>query len=423
MSECRRRLELFVLGGCAFILTQAILSLVLSPGDTPTEGNPIWKLILSLSYLGVAAILLLHYRDTLFVIRRNWFLVALVLLAPVSCWWAATPALVLQRSTAVLGTTLLGVALAVRLSLEEQLRLMIWVFRLIAVLSLACVLLLPSYGISDSPDSHGEWQGIFSHKNGLGSVMALSVLAEWQLPASTRRSTVTKRLATLLSTVLLVFSGSLTPALALVCSLLFIEVFKFATQRLRIPLYAIACGGVLIIASGVTVLLVDSDRIASVLGRSSDLTGRTEIWRLVTPYIRERPILGYGYSGFWSGASPESETIDRAMGIEVMYSHNGYLEMFLTLGAVGFLFTLGFLATGIKRALSMGQRVVSEVHLWPLAFLSFFLLRNLAECTILLQNLEWALCVAVVLRTDSALFAPRAEQEEAFLLLPSEELT
>ncbi len=423
MKRPRRFLELLVLGGCGFILTQGILSLVLAPGDTPTDGNTVWKLILSVSYLSVAVMLVSYYRETLFVLRRNWFMVALVLLALVSCFWAAMPALVLQRSIAVLGTTLLGIALAVRLSLEGQIRLLSWLLRIIALLSLACVLLLPSYGISDLVESHGEWRGIFSHKNGLGCVMALSVLVECQLPAHTRFSKVAKRIALLLSAVLLVFSGSLTPMFALVGSLVFIEIYKLATRRFRIPLYAIVLAALLIVASGVTVLLVDTERITGLLGRSSDLTGRTEIWSLVMSYIPERPVLGYGYSGFWNGASPESIAVDRVMGVVIMYSHNGYLEILLTLGAVGFLLTLGFLGTGIRRAFYSSERNRSSMDLWPLAFLFFFLLHNLAECTILWQDLEWAICVATVVGTDPALLAPDAEQEEEFLFVPSEEFT
>lgn len=380
------------------------------------EGNPVWKLILIFSYLSVAAILAPYYRETLAVVRRNSFLAALVFLALASCIWAAMPALVLQRSIAVLGTTLLGIAFAVRLSLEEQLRLLSWVLRIIAVLSLGCVLFFPGIGVSDL----GEWQGIFNYKNGLGSIMALSVLVEWQLPAVTFFSKVVNRVALLLSAVLLVFSSSITPLIALVGSLLFIEIYKFAAKRLRIPIYAILLATVLIIAACVTLIPMDGERVAGALGRSSDLTGRAAIWSMVLSFIPARPVLGYGYSGFWSGASPESSEIDWAMGTVIMYSHNGYLEILLTLGVVGSLLTLGFLGTGLKRAYSCLEPNRSSVDFWPLAFLFFFLLHNLAECTILMQDLEWAVCVAIIIGTDTTLFVPHAEQEEELLLMPGE---
>jgi O-antigen ligase len=395
----------------------------LEPGTPSAEGNPVWKLILIICYLSVAVILVPYYRETLLVIRRNGFLVALLLLAFVSCSWATVPALVLQRSIAVLGTTLLGIAFAVRLSVEDQLRLLSRLFRMIAVLSMACVLLLPSYGISVGADDHGEWRGIFIHKNGLGVAMALSVLVEWQLPADTRFSKVVKRLALLLSAVLLYFSGSATSMFALIGSVLFIEIYRVATQRLRIPSYAIVLAILLIIVSGVTLFLVNPDGVTRALGRSPDLTGRTEIWRYVISYISRQPVLGYGYSGFWLGATHESSEIERALNEPILYSHNGYLEILVSLGAVGFLLAFGFLATGIKRAFFWSKRSRSSIDLWPLAFLFFFSLYNLTECTILLQDLEWAVCVATVVGTDGALFAPDVEEEQELLIVPSEGTT
>jgi exopolysaccharide production protein ExoQ len=421
MSGRARPFEWIVLGGCSFVLTQAILSLVLGAGETPTEGNATWKLILAVGYLSVVSILVPFHRETLYVLRRNWSLVALILLALVSCFWAAMPAFVLRRSVAVLGTTLVGVALAIRLSQQDQLRLMSWLFRIIAVLSLACIVFLPSYGISDVVDTQGAWQGIFSHKNGLGSFMALSFLVEWQLPADTRLARVGRVFALLLSAVLLLFSRSLTPALALAGTLLFAQIYKLATQRLRIPLYALALAGLLTAASGVTALVAQNQRIVSFLGRSSDLTGRTSIWSLAIPFTFERPIQGYGYSGFWAGASPESAAIERVMGTTIQYSHNGYLEILLDLGAVGFFLTLVFLGTGIRRAIYRSKLGHSSVDLWPFSFMVYFLLHNFGECTILYQDLEWAICVAIVIGTDPGLFAPDLEQEDALPLTLAEE--
>jgi exopolysaccharide production protein ExoQ len=288
------------------------------------------------------------------------------------------------------------------------------------VLSLACVVLLPSYGISDSA-AH-EWRGIFAYKNVLGSIMAMSILVEWQLPTHTPFSRTLSRLALLLSAVLLVFSGSITPAVALGGSIVLIEIYKVATQRLRIPLYATVLATLLTV-SGVMVLGVNSEAIVGALGRSSDLTGRTEIWSWVVSFIPERPILGYGYWGFWGGRTAASTLVDRAMGTMIMYSHNGYLDTLLSLGIAGFVPTLAFLGTGVERAYNWSERGQSRAGLWPLSFLLFVMLYNFGECTIFIQDLQWSICVAVVASTDAALFAPHEEQEDELSLVPMEEPT
>jgi exopolysaccharide production protein ExoQ len=422
MNSRPKLYEFLVLGGCAFVLTSAVLSLVLPHGETPTEGNDLWKVILGVAFLAAASILVPFYREALYLMRRNWFLVALVLLTLASCLWAGMPALVFRRSVAVLGATLVGFALAIRLSLEDQLRLVSWVFRIIAVMSLACVILLPSYGISGSPEGAGQWQGVFGHKNGLGGFMALSILVEWHRPADSRSLRALRLLALLLSVILLIFSGSLTPLIALGGTLLFTLSYKFFVQKLRVPLYVLALAVIFTVASGVTLFFSQSERITSALGRSSDLTGRAEIWSLVVPYIFERPIYGYGFSGFWNGASPESAQIDRAMGTMIMYSHNGYLEILLNLGILGFVLALICLNTGLHRAVLRSKLGHSSLDLWPLALLTYVLFHNFGECTLLTQDLEWSLCVAGIIGADPLFFAMESEPERDFSLVFAEEL-
>jgi len=412
-------LELVVLALCAFLLSQALLSMILAPGATPAEGNPVWRTILSVSYLSVALILVPYYRETLYVIRRNWPLASLIALMLVSCVWAYIPSLVLRRSIAALGATLFGLALSIRLSLKDQLRFLSWLFRIVGLLSLACVILAPGRGILD-----GEWRGIFQHKNILGSMMALSVLVEWHLPTDTLPSRILNILTLVLSAVLLIFSRSATPAIALIGAIAFLAVYRVAVRRFRIPRYAILLATFLMIASSISVFLWHSETVMGALGKSSDLTGRTEIWSGALSFVQEHPLLGYGYWGFWSGASPDSSALERVMGTSIMYSHNGYLEILLTLGAVGFVLVLAFLACGIKRAYECSRHNPFGVDLWPLAFLLFLVLHNIGECTILVQDLEWSLCVATVISTDAALFAPVYKQEaEDLVLNPNQGLT
>ena len=410
MNSPRRLVEIGVLAGCAFLLTGAILTQTLAPGDTPSEGNALWRLILSISYFSVAAILIPYRRETLYVIRRNWPVIVLVGLAFVSCFWTETPALAFRRSIAVAGATLLGIAFAVRLSLEEQLRIFSWVFRVIAVLSLVAVIFFPGYGISNTPEQ--EWRGILGYKNAFGSVMAMSALVEWQLLAYSRFSKILNWLALLLSCVLLYFSRSITPLVAVAGTFVLIEFYKFAVRRLRVPLYATLLVLLIILAVGGGVYATVGETIMNAMGRTSNLTGRTEIWSWVVSFILQRPILGYGYSGFWVGASSASTTVERAVGAFTMYSHNGYLEIFLNLGLVGFLLTLIFLVIGAKRVYYWAKFANSSANLWPLALFTFFLLYNLGECTILLQDLQWSICVAVFVATDPALLPLHEESEE-----------
>jgi exopolysaccharide production protein ExoQ len=407
MNGSRKLFEWIALMGCAFILTKAVLSYILDPDETPVQGNPAWRMILAISYIGLVLVLIPWCRETLFVLRRNWSLLAMVLLALLSSLWAHTPDLVLRKSIGLYGATLLGIALAVRVSFTDQLRLMSWLFRVIGILSLAGVLLFPSLTVTEE----GQWMGVFSYKNALGSVLGLSLLVEWQRHAETPVSKMLKVLAVTLYLVLLTHSDSVTPTLALIGTLLLIESYKFARFRVGLPPYAIFVAISIVVALGFTLLVTNSDSVMGAVGRSSNLTGRTEIWALVLSFIPQRPILGYGYDGFWLGASPESSVVDRIMRWSVTYSHNGYLEQLLNLGVVGLAVTLTFLGIGMKRTLDFSERCHSFTVVWPLAFLVYFILHNTAECTIMMQDIEWALCVSCVAGTDPLLFRLKIREE------------
>jgi exopolysaccharide production protein ExoQ len=412
MNGTRRFFELLVLGGCALILSGGLLSLLLGAEQTAIDGSPAWRMVLAISYLGAALVLLPWYRETLFVLRRNWSLVSLLVLAVLSALWATMPDLVLRKTIGLFGTTLFGIALAVRVTFQEQLRMLSWLFRVLAVLSLGCVVLFPHYGIS----GEGEWMGVFGYKNALGTAMGLSLLVEWQLPAASRIAKLLKGLAMLLSAFLLLNSHSVTPGVALVGALIFVSIYKFTTLRLRVPLHAFSIIIAALVSAGLALVFSNSGRVMGLLGRESNLTGRTEIWSLVISFISQKPILGYGYSGFWLGASPESFVVNRLMGGPVQYSHNGYLEMLLTLGAIGLLLTLVLIGTGITRALYLSRQRQFATDLWPLAFLLYFIFHNLGEVTIAMQQLEWAMCVSCIVGTDLLLLGYIAEEAE--LLFP-----
>jgi len=414
MNGMRRLFELLLMGGSALVLSGGILPMVLDRGQIGVAGgSPAWRLVLEISYLGVALVLLPWYRETLLILRRNWSLALLLVLAALSSLWADTPDLVLRKSIGLVGTTLLGMALAIRVSFQEQLRMLSWLFRTLAVLTLVCVVLFPSYGVS----SEGEWMGVFGYKNALGAAMGLGLLVEWHLPTASGLSKVLKTLAMLLYAVVLLNSDSVTPGVSLVAALILVNIYKFAALRLRVPSYAVSLVVAVLVSAGLLFVSANSDRVMGLLGRSSHLTGRTEIWALVIPFISQKPILGYGYSGFWLGASPESFVVNRVMRGAIEYSHNGYLEMLLTLGAIGLLFTLVFLGTGVKRAFHL-CKYRFDTELWPLAFLLYFVLHNLGEATIAMQQLEWAMCVSCIAGTDLLLLEHIAEEQTELPLIP-----
>jgi exopolysaccharide production protein ExoQ len=144
----------------AFVFSGALLPLLLGTGEQNyTAGNRPFQLVLAVVYFAVIALAVAQWGQTRWGADRTLLLFALLLLACLSSLWAEMPGLVLRRSIALVGTSMFGVVLGTRLDFSGQLKLLRGIFRLIAALSLICIVFLPKYGIAIGAHE-GAWQRI-----------------------------------------------------------------------------------------------------------------------------------------------------------------------------------------------------------------------------------------------------------------------
>jgi len=382
-----------------FVLTGALWRVFSGNSDPTLEGDTRTQIILSFLYGTVVLICIVQFRWTAWLLLHFPALTGLLLVACISTLWAETPDLVFRRSISLLGTSLFGVLLAARLTFAEQLRLARIVFRLAAVACLALFIVAPSHAMATNYGT-GSARGIFPHKNLFGAAMALGLLVEWYAFDEGTFARLTKFVSMGLLSGLLIVSRSVTSIVTVTVTILILWLFEKFHRRYRIPLPAI-----LLFLAGIVVCVallgIDTRAFTEVLGRSKDLTGRTDLWHSVGSMILARPLLGYGFSGFWGGASIESYQVEKYVGWSPTYSHNGYLEILLNLGIVGCGLFLIFLWRGLIRGVHLAETRIVKEDLWPLAFLVFFVLHNFAECTIIWQNcFEWSLFIATVISTN-----------------------
>ena len=409
----RSSVENAIFVAVALVLSSALVR-VLSTGNTDlvTAGDRRFEFVLGLLYFSALLIGSANLKRTVLSGLHTPALIALLLLASVSCMWAELPGLVLRRTVGLAGATLFGLVLASRLDFADQLALLRRVVRIVTTLTFAAWAVSPLVGSNlvtgESTTINGyqvqieagAWRGIFVHKNDLGAMMALAILVEWHLPADTTLSKVAKALWVSAYTLLLLFSHSVTSLVSVGLAILLMFTFKTFRHQYRVIVPVLL---LVTIFSG-TLIALNATSVTGALGRSEDLSGRADLWRWVVVMILKKPFLGYGFSGFWKGASDQSALVESRIGWSPVYAHNGYLEILLSLGIAGLLLFLWFAGTGITRAVVRAKAAQSVQDLWPLAFLTFFLIHNLGECTILWQNsLEWAICVATVVGADPRL--------------------
>lgn len=129
-----------------------------------------------------------------------------------------------------------------------------------------------------------------------------------------------------------------------------------------------------------------NDEIAGMVGRNANLTGRTDLWKFLLG-MHTNAMLGTGYESFWLG--PRLALVwQRFNGSGINEAHNGYLEVYISLGLVGlFLLALFLIASyrSIGKALSSGFSLASlSLALWTV-----LLFYNVTESAFRGSQLMW----------------------------------
>jgi O-antigen ligase len=374
----------------------------------PSAGDPVTQAILLPIYLVLVCLCLIHRTAILHTVARSHIYVLPVGIALLSVLWSVSPHLTLRRSIALVVTTAFGFYLGVRFTRSELLRLLGWTLGIAAVLSILCALLLPSFGITPGGPHTGAWRGIYPDKNSLGRISVLTAVSfalllreetgrRWLLYAGVG-----------LSVLLVLLSTSSTALIVLLAVAALLPLYLMLRWHWSWAVLAL-CLLILIAAGAVTGIIANADALASALGKDVTLTGRTFLWEAVVATAVQRPWLGYGFSAFWQGWSGESGQVLSMIAFWVPHAHNGFLDLWLELGLFGLIvFVLGLLVA-LHQAVGLARRSTGGEGIWPLVFLTFFMLYNMTESTILKQNsIFWILYIATV----SSAFWRRGTHEE-----------
>ena len=201
---------------------------------------------------------------------------------------------------------------------------------------------LSTHTAKDIQEPHlaGDWRGTFGHKNAAGPMMAMLVFIGIYL---TRCGAITTGpVITVLAALFLIFSGSKSSIALCIGVLLLAGIVKlFRSFAWR----AMTCFVPLIIMNLLGVGTAVSPGLAEVakhLPFDATYSGRDEVWKFSFDSLRGHVLTGYGYAAFWGSDPSTTKMTDEGSEwtVEAASSHNGYLDVTLTLGLPGLLLVL-----------------------------------------------------------------------------------
>ncbi|MDA4893600.1 O-antigen ligase family protein [Streptomyces sp. MS2A] len=378
-------------------------------------GEPGALVVLVVLFGGVLAIgvpFVVRRRPVAFPWRRlPWTALGYVAFGLISVLWSRWPGATVLTGALQAAITVTALFIGFALSWQEIVRALSSALKWILGLSLVVEAwiglrgfpLLPNF--ADLPDGkidpHWYWvrgnlfdggrvQGIVGNSNSLAILCLLALIVFGVLFAARVRRRGALVVWSAIAVCLLVRASSATTyacAAAVVVVLVTALLMRRAHRpRQRTPLYLVF-GATAILAAAV--LWFAHDALFRLLGRSSDLTGRLEIWERVLERAGERPVAGNGFSSPWVPWDPAFDGWIRDHGITVFHAHQMWLDVLLQLGVIGLVLmavTYGalvwrawFFAVDRPRWDLDARRPYSALALLPTLTVAMLLVQGLAE--------------------------------------------
>jgi len=371
--------------------------------------------------LALAVVELIHARVDL---RRLPFaLIGFLLLTVVSIFWSDYPSATVVGWAATFSVAFFAIFLATVLDLETMLRALGVALRWILALSLAFELVVAAfirhpvlpffvdysklhkipaafYWSRDLLFHGGQIQGIQGNSNllALTALLALIVFSvQW---VSRTASRVWLGFWAIVAVACLALTRSSTVLIALAAVILvgaFLGLVR-ATSGMR---RGLVYGGGAVVALGIVAVGVFANGLVlKVLGKSAELTHRTQIWHWVLDYANQRPVAGWGWVGYWVPWVEPFKHLAVINGVTYLQAHDAWIDIFFQLGVIGLIvFGLLVVTTLVRSwfmAIEAEHRRARLVELFPFLVMIALIVHSIAESRLLVEILFALLVISAI---------------------------
>jgi len=315
-----------------------------------------------------------------------------------SVLWAPQPDIVLRRAgleVILVGSLLLSVE---TLGAHKAFALWRWLLAAILLVNFLSIPLLPiarhPAGEID-PALVGNWRGLYGHKNAAGAVSAMTAIL-FLFTKNGWRNVIGIAIAAA-ACLFLVMTHSKSSAgffvIALIGGMLYRACWRDGLSRALLVTFA-----ALLLIAATSLGLLYIEQIAQLLQDPNELTGRAAIWGAELRFIADHPLLGAGF-GTLTDAQSQSPLHTYVTGWmdAASHGHNGYLQVLVTIGGIGFVLAMAALVLAPARRLWTLD--LDEDGFKPMLFslFVFALAHNVMESDFLEgDSLVWASLLLVI---------------------------
>lgn len=257
-------------------------------------------------------------------------------LVVLSAAWSVSPTDSLVYGVMAAGNILVACLLAAEYSLQQLARMFLKVLSVLVLAGMAGALIGYDQVLDFDPHARSNLlggdpiRGFFQHNIMAGFYAATGAVLAMTLLRGLRRVLV---LAVFIIFVL--WAGSATGVLLAGAAVIIVPLAQLLVPR--IPLGALLAVLVPVGAAAGAVLNQVWVPLLEMIGRDPTLTGRTVLWEWGVRAIGERPVVGWGFTGYFNsaqGAIP-SLYVPEFENYEIAHFHNSYIQTAVDLGLLG----------------------------------------------------------------------------------------
>jgi exopolysaccharide production protein ExoQ len=386
--------QCFFTFGLVFLFPAFTVQLAFDPVTATFTGSVVLKVI-NLGCEVFALALILRSRPAIDLVLQCRPILVLVGMAFGWAVFSYNPMGTIQAANVLFTTSLFGLAMVARLGPRESLRLVIRAMALGCALSFYWVMAYPQEAVHQASDvfqfQHaGLWRGIFSHKQGLGVFAGLTFGLLLFYGSIVFPSLIIRLAAIGCALRCLIGTKSTTGELVAIITPLMLYTMYWITSSSP----DVRKGKVAFLPAAATAVLAcflfgAFDWIPEMFGKSSDMTGRADIWPLVIDNFNHTSAAFFG-GGFGTGfaATLSDYSVD-----------NGYIDKIIEFGYIGAIVIFAMFIWIFMSSASLLITTAKEdaaVNVFPVSIWFVILFINISESNFMYKHLSTVLTAVAI---------------------------